>query len=180
MCLIEEWTQLGIPQVSCIVDVHEPTTASVLGIQLFCCCSNLRCLLIKVALCIADSPLMRCTYCVGTPNRQHDHRVAIMTLSLLQVLACVNMLLGLVDYLPMGHDSRPGTSCTSTQSAHSTSEHQSSPFSSASQHADGSSPDPTQSPLQLQSTQRMAASPLPAYCPLLETATSLSSVNTTS
>ncbi|KAL3138280.1 hypothetical protein ABBQ32_006097 [Trebouxia sp. C0010 RCD-2024] len=97
-----------------------------------------------------------------------------------QVLACVNMLLGLVDYLPMGHDSRPGTSCTSTQSAHSTSEHQSSPFSSASQHADGSSPDPTQSPLQLQSTQRMAASPLPAYCPLLETATSLSSVNTTS
>ena len=117
-------------------------------------------------------PSYSCTCCVG-------HRAAVTTLCMLQVLACVNILLGLVDYLPMGHGSSPCTSSTSSQSAHYNPDWQSSPFSVASRHADGHSQDSIESPLQFQSTQRMAASPLPAYCPLLETATSLSSVNTT-
>lgn len=100
-------------------------------------------------------------------------------LTMLQVFACVNILLGIVDYAPIGHASSPRASANSSRSAHYDAACQSSPFSTASRLTAGHTQDSIQSPVAFQSSQQTAAWPVHVYSPLLETATSLSSVNTT-
>ena len=94
----------------------------------------------------------------------------------LQILACANILLGHIE--PADDIPSPCASSNSSLSNYNSVCH-SSPFSTASVDGGTSRQDAVQSAPQLQSAQEVAeAPPLPAYFFPLETATSLSSVNT--
>lgn len=93
-----------------------------------------------------------------------------------QILACANILLGHIE--PADDTSSPCASSNSSQSANHNSVCHSSPFNTASVDGGTSHQDAIQSALQFQSAQEVAEAPLPGHFFSLETATSLSSVNT--